>query len=266
MIRHVYKPARPPKHLYRYFDRKGAWLCLNDSTLRFSPPICFDDPFDTNIGIDYKPCDSDLREFYVKMVKEQGRGCTSPSEDQFVQQYLDDLDWGDNILSKAKDNFMQRTLGVACFTELQNDPLMWALYAEKHRGVVIGFDTSHLSPEPETTRRVKYSNTRPVHQTLCGKLNGKELEKSDIWKWQKEWRLSAQLDKCQKKKIGKDTFYVQTLSRASFASATFGCRTPRKFKLEIASRLKGWNLEACKLREMELCSLTYKLKSKRFAI
>jgi hypothetical protein len=247
-------------------DAATAWECLKESTLAFTPPIRFNDPFDTNIAVDYEPNAEDLRKFYVDHVGKAANwsGGVSYSEDQFVAEHLKNPTRFHKVLCYARDSFMENTVGVACFTELPNDPLMWASYADKHRGVLIGFDATH--PDFSEVRFVKYSKTRPVHRRLGAKLDGKEMMKSDVWDWQQEWRLSAALDQCEVRMLAQTPIYVQKVARASFSSITFGCRTSPEFKTATALSLKKFNLEKCELQEMKLCALTYEVKPKAFTI
>jgi hypothetical protein len=253
-----------PNRLYRYMDTGTAWECLNESTLAFTPPNLFNDPFDTNIAVDLALTAEDLRDFYAKHAPEWPGG-VSVSEERFVEMHLEHPERFQKVYLRAKDSFTQHARGVACFTELWNDPLMWAHYADKHRGVMIGFDIEH--PDFSEVRFVDYSNTRPVHRQLGSKLDGKEMVKSDVWEREKEWRLSADLAKCEIRMTATHKpVYVQRLSRDSFASITFGCRTSQEFMTAVALSLKRWNLAECELKEMKLCDFTYELEPKAFRV
>lgn len=254
-----------PDRIYRYMNTATAWECLKESTLAFTPPFRFNDPFDTNIAVDPVVTADDIREFYPKCAAVCPDG---PTEDQVVEAYLKDPALVRNFMAKARDNFMRNSIGVACFTELRPDamnaPLMWAHYADRHHGVVLGFETAHpnlLDIEP-----VDYSGDRPVHRKLGGKLDGKQYMKSKVWGYEQEWRLNATLHQCEVRMIAQTPIYVQTLSRDSFASITFGCRTPPEFKTAVALSLKQWSLAHCKVQEMQLCDLTYELTPKEFII
>ena len=246
-----------PTRLYRYMPAAIAWKCLEESTLAFPPPSSFNDPFDTNIAVDLVLTEEDLRTWYSKNAAGMPGG-NPVSEDRFVEKHLRDPSSFREIHSQARDSWMQNTVGVACFTKLPNDPLMWAHYADKHRGVVIGFDTTH--PDFSRVRHVDYSKARPVHRRLGGKLEDMEMVKSDVWIKEEEWRISAFLADCDIRMEGNNPIYVQTLSRDAFASVTFGCRTAPEFRTAVALSLSRWNLARCELQEMKLCDLTYELK------
>lgn len=249
----------PPPLLYRYLDAAGAWKSLEEATLKFCALSLLNDPFDTNIAVAYEFDEEDSRMLYRKLPTPTNWS----SENQFVEEIRRRPTMGQKILERTRDCFVEFQ-GIACFTENSNDPLMWAHYADKHQGVVIGFHSAHA--DFSQVRRVEYETTRPLHRRLCDKLEGKQMIKSEIWKPVQEWRLSAELKHCQVRMVGSQPIYVQTLSRDSFASVTFGCRTPSNFKTAVALSLKRWNLTKCELQEVELCNLTYELTLKPFTL
>lgn len=253
----------PPALIYRYIDAAGAWECLKGSTLAFTPLSRFNDPFDTNFAIDLHLTAAHLRAYYVKNKEaaKNWRGGVSFSKNQFVEKHLNNPTKFQEIYVRARSSFIEEK-GVACFSELSNDPLMWAHYADKHQGVVIGFNTAH--PDLSNLRRVVYSKKRPAQRQLGGKLNGMEMRKSIIWRREQEWRLSAEIKDCEIRMTALKPIYVQPLSRGSFASVTFGCKTSQEFKIAVAWTLKKWDLENCELQEVQLCDLTYKLKLQPF--
>jgi hypothetical protein len=97
------------------------------------------------------------------------------------------------ILKKNIDIFLN-TKGVACFSETNNNLLMWAHYGGKYKGFCLEFKTEF---EPfEDLRKVKYSENMPVFDTLST-FKYKEYDgvidlvctKSKSWEYEKEWRL-----------------------------------------------------------------------------
>ncbi len=175
----------PPKMLYQYWDAETAWRCLESGTLAFTPPIRFDDPFDTNIAIRLEITEADLREFY----RREDPIVIPVSEDEFVRDHLADPQQAQRHVEGTRDDFMESFLGVACFTELKNDLRMWALYGQKHRGIMFGFDTCHSFFSGQF-RKVDYSNKRPILTRLSEAPSVEQMKsKSEAWEWQREWRI-----------------------------------------------------------------------------
>jgi hypothetical protein len=92
-----------------------------------------------------------------------------------------------------------KTVGILCTGASWDNPVMWAHYGDKHRGVCLGFDIDD-SAEPA---QITYSPHR-----LAGLLDGlgdgqlmteEQLKavlttKFEDWKYEREWRVFASLD------------------------------------------------------------------------
>lgn len=57
-------------------------------------------------------------------------------------------------------DLMSQHAGVLCFGGRYSDPVMWAHYANNHRGMCLVFDPSVL-PE-DALKKVEYTNVRPT--------------------------------------------------------------------------------------------------------
>lgn len=85
-----------------------------------------------------------------------------------------------------------KSIGVACFSTVSDDLLMWAHYAANHTGICIGFDSSHTPFS--TARAVEYAQERPripsirVLQEDELLVRNVLLRKSEHWAYEKEWR------------------------------------------------------------------------------
>lgn len=98
-----------------------------------------------------------------------------------------------NLVSKYREEFIA-TRGVTCFSELNDNQLMWSHYGDKHQGICLEFDTSHKAFEK--CRPVRYRSKIP--QIDCRNLfAGKDLSnlfddlfciKSKDWEYEREWR------------------------------------------------------------------------------
>lgn len=236
-----------PRLLYRYVDSETAWECLKEATLAFVPPIRFNDPFDTNPALDLN-----LR---PEQINALSKHC--PPE------RLDPTRIRQAMLENRID-FMERLIGAACFTEKDNDPLMWAHYGGRHRGVMIGFDAAHS--EFSTIEQVTYSQDRPLVELEGGGVGKKLLIKSDVWEREEEWRMWAELSQCEVKMIRNIPVYVRRFNRNCFASITFGCYADESFVMAVTNSLKRWRLEHCEVRRVQLCDTSYKLIPERIDI
>ena len=88
---------------------------------------------------------------------------------------------------------MAKRYGVLCFSEDKTDLLQWAHYADRHKGVCLGFDVSGSEAK---FGRVQYVAQRfPFPEPLDEAFMWKLLStKSEAWKYEKEWRVFLRLE------------------------------------------------------------------------
>jgi hypothetical protein len=84
-----------------------------------------------------------------------------------------------------------RTTGILCFSADWRDPVVWAHYSDKHRGLCLGFDI----PE-DTGTAVRYVGGRPsIPQHLRAEdATAWIFTKYDKWAYEKEIRCCVSLD------------------------------------------------------------------------
>jgi Protein of unknown function (DUF2971) len=92
------------------------------------------------------------------------------------------------------------TYGVLSLCEHHDNLLMWAHYADYHRGFVIEFDTQNvffgdlnIVKQPSMLGKVEYSDVRPhLSYSTIGRPEAL-LRKSAAWAYEQEWRLIKHL-------------------------------------------------------------------------
>jgi len=95
----------------------------------------------------------------------------------------------DTLRSYKKE--MNEKFGLVCFSDDWVNPLMWSHYAEKHRGICLGFDV-----DTRVLHQVRYVSDRPsleVPPTL-ETAQGLLWTKFRDWSYEREWRAWLQLD------------------------------------------------------------------------
>ncbi|HWM24108.1 MAG TPA: DUF2971 domain-containing protein [Chthoniobacterales bacterium] len=230
-----------PHLLYRYVNTSTAWKCLKNASLAFIPPTRFNDPFDTNPALDFSFREEQLR----ALEKECPPGMT------FDRESIK------GAMLESRKAFMETQIGAACFSSKGNDPLMWAHYGDRHRGVMIGFDATHS--EFSGAEPVSYSKDRPRVYVDDQEVGKKLLVKSGIWEGEGEWRMIANLSQCEVKIVNGTPVYIQQLERNCFASITFGCKAEEAFVVAISNSLHRWQLTHCEVWRVRLCDATYNL-------
>lgn len=202
--------------LYKYmsFARKDFW---NNYQLRFTQPSAFNDPFDSFISNSFLP--------NYLMPENAGFGDMAA------------LFYGiENDMNKSNDDF-----AVFCMSDVWNSVLMWAHYADNHKGFVVGFDVTHPFFELEKafgTRKVTYRKNRP--QFSAADILNEMYYKADIWSYEHEWRLCKDAYKADVIIEGDENIYLFRLPKESIQSVFLGVFMPdsqKEWIYEMASKI-----------------------------
>lgn len=175
--------------LYKYvppYRRDGKLSILDNLRIRFTPFLEMNDPFESFFILE--PLDREL---------EQAKA------DGFLAETIE---------ARMMLEYLNRHLGLLSLSARKDELLLWAHYADNHRGMVIGFDSNHsffqnevhirdrnydvliniTSPGFGSLREVTYQNDRfPI------KLGEDVLEaffyKSQHWQYEEEYRVFRSL-------------------------------------------------------------------------
>ena len=190
-------PERPTT-VYKYESfTVQSLLNLKAQSLYFGSPRNFNDPYDCAITATVRDPSGDevelIRNRYVN-----DKNMPQPMREQFRLLPVDQLkqqlvNGAMNGLADIREKFLN-TKGVTCFSEHNDDLLMWGHYGGQYKGFCLEFSTSK---EPFTKlRQVKYVDVIPqvdIADCMVNKNYDKLLDdlyctKSSFWKYEKEWR------------------------------------------------------------------------------
>lgn len=94
-----------------------------------------------------------------------------------------------SVLRKTKSE-LSKTNGLLCFSKNWKNPLLWGHYADKHKGICLGFDVpnAHLS-------EIKYIRDRPPIPEVIDEPFMKKLllSKFEHWQYEEEYRVYVSL-------------------------------------------------------------------------
>jgi len=174
-------PSRFPSKLYKYVPAARIDI-LKNARVRFTPPVVFNDPFEMLPVLTRVIFASDLESHHLK---------TEQAFNEYVQQaFAEDKTHGETIRAQ---------IGVLSLTAEPGSLLMWAHYADHHRGFAIEFDALHpffhqrqsKDDEFHHVRRVWYKRNRPCTQIESLLSPPTLLTKSVDWRYEREWRMLA---------------------------------------------------------------------------
>lgn len=244
-------------YLYKYTSAQGAFNILQDLTVKWSSPLVFNDPFDSQLNISYGDAG------YLNLIRQQ---IMDEFDNNKTDNHLEDLvnKWflkNEKDLEESKEKWMKYVKWIRIFsmTERNDDLLMWAHYAECHKGAVICFKTGETFENPQ---KVSYSGNVPkIGLTVMDFAEDMSdtkktfdydnfffenlFMKSDHWKYEKEWRCISFVK--NKEDLDKGELYdLFPISNHEIISVYLGCM------MEEEVRGKIMNLAKQKINNIEI--------------
>lgn len=179
----------PPNILYKYFrfdEYKSMDNLFNDKKLYFRRPN-FNDPFDTKINFDINLSLAEKVQFAKKMARYNVKNNNSNYNAEFRKFFkgFSNQSLKENIYKSIQSSTF------LCLSEERSNLLMWAHYADCHKGICVGFDFADVNLfNGIVPLKVNYTQNYP-----CDKLDVENfidnviLTKSKDWAYENEWRL-----------------------------------------------------------------------------
>jgi len=248
----------PPSKLYKYENVSLQTLeNLVNKMIWFSRSEKFNDPYDPAPPYPAELNDDELQiiyDFFSKKID---------GKDESDAMFLKDGKINDEFRSLTTKILRETVtkelnvsdIGIACFSAIHDDFLMWSHYADGHRGFCLEFDSTF---EPfNRAREVVYSETYPLIN-LAAMITKKAakadpyglqkllLTKSFQWGYEKEWRVFSD----------GDTGFVY--DKSALTAVHFGSAMPSKHRELITQLLMGTSTQ---LYEMRKAISAYKIES-----
>lgn len=187
-----------PKIIYKYQNFNSDTLRnLKAQSLYFSSPIKFNDPYDCAISPGVKELSdsevNNIREAYIKKadVPQQVKDQFLSANNHNLRLLLNKI--AEDFTANHRDEFLKNK-GVTCFSEKNDDLLMWSQYGGNYKGFCLAFSTE-FEPFISKMRKVEYRANMPEID-LASVLLEDDYDpfiqlyciKSSSWSYEKEWR------------------------------------------------------------------------------
>ena len=131
--------------------------------------------------------------------------------------------------------------GLLCFSRQWHNPVLWAHYAESHRGLCLGFDV----PD-ELTQAIRYVE-HPIRlkRLDCETANSMLFTKYDHWRYEDEVRMWATLEE----KSGQYFFadFGEKLRLVEIIAGAGSSVTVRRMREALGPRSNGVNIVKARL-------------------
>ena len=175
--------------LYKYVTLDVARIIAITSTLKFTNPSNFNDPFDCNISrLKFDASVSNIDPYVENEIQE-------------IRKRLNDNPGiTDELLERGYETMQKQKLNnssICCFSLIPDNPLMWAHYSDKHKGACLIFDNSikakfiNVDDNSITQSAVDYLPFS-ISNLLENKMEGilkLFATKSTDWKYENEFRF-----------------------------------------------------------------------------
>lgn len=190
-----------PQRIYKYEAFSAQALeNLKAHAIYFGSPMGFNDPYDcATRPLVLRPTEAEvdfIRQHYFskKEMSVQAKRAFESTSSRELQDML--FRAGESAIDSAVAKFMT-SRGVSCFSELNNDLLMWAHYSGKYKGFCLEFSTE-FAPFA-SAKQVQYRQGIP-ETSISPFLVENQLDaavdffciKSQSWSYEKEWRIFHQ--------------------------------------------------------------------------
>lgn len=190
------------EYIYRYkylpFDPDGALKVITQSTIKFSNPADFNDPFDCVPFIDSEDISPhNMRDLLKKVEPNPSRRLQNRGK--YEANLRRDIESG--TFTKKFNN----GIGICCLSRTGLSPLMWAHYANEHHGFLVEFEIpfqGQAQDHPDVIDhhdgylvpfQVIYSKGRPKQdlfpETTKANVDITWLTKSKDWEYEQEERV-----------------------------------------------------------------------------
>lgn len=172
--------ALDKKIIFKYKEISDKCLMyLKEGTIWLSNPKKFNDPFDCLFELD--------EDEFIKSLK------SFPFNHSIMIDHVE-------ILNNYKNNMLNSEF-ICCFSEINNNILMWSHYADNHKGICVAYSTEDLLKAARKHRKrittiltpVYYSDEVEVLSCFSNENISKSAysfqKKASCWSYEKEWRL-----------------------------------------------------------------------------
>lgn len=192
-----------PETLYKYFSFNNfTERIFSHSEVYFPSPKQFNDPFDCKVRVDFRSSPKEQREFLDEMLAKLHPSLTKKQRQPLVKKVLREKTFFNNREIEKFTRNMQDTVdaaGVFCMTELPDNILMWAHYADSHRGFCAEFavaDNRFFGRTIDVNYSSTYIKPHFLHSTPREQVEEILLTKALPWSYEREWRIIDQLKGC----------------------------------------------------------------------
>ncbi|MDH6305936.1 hypothetical protein M2459_002723 [Parabacteroides sp. PF5-5] len=240
-----------PEFLYKYMNLKT--LCdfvLENNTLQFQSPISYNDPYECVANIDINFTYEEAL-YYLSYC--ESTGFIPPNIKEFIA-------FKTSVSLQEKELYFKKMLvdvweksSICCFSEINDEILMWSHYANEHKGVCLKFSLKDDLKFFSMPHRVKYALELPVVNMIRNpqSIIVPIFTKYEKWSYEAECRVFK-----QNENKGKE---YNTFNKSALREIIFGCRVEDFSIKMIKEKVKKQNFPNVSFKKCQVNDKEYKL-------
>lgn len=251
-------PTAPIPRLFKYMSADRLIDTLRRPSIRFTQPAELNDPYECHLTLDRRALLAHYREFRRQSEPgiskaRLGEACAMAEQQLVIDALL---------------HYRERRngLGVVSLSEDPLQLLMWAHYADEHRGAAIELDIAHPALRPQSNGGAEYSDIRKVEYTQ-NKVSGIPTPdtivrvlstKSTEWSYEREWRLVRTLNLTRKH---KDSVYVVDFDLSAIKTIYLGAHFDPKRLKEITDLTSNGDCQKPEILKVDIAPHRFELRT-----
>lgn len=227
-----------PQFIYKYTTiNKFLYETLIRNELWFSSPFDFNDPYDSAIPINL-------------VLESYKRTKGFETDEKFIKDNQEMIVKPIKFGNQLED--LRKTVGVCCFSAIEDNLIMWSHYADNHKGILLKFDVSELQKVFSKIYAVVYSDKikeidyESSPENLLNKLI---TRKSNHWRSEKEIRIIT-------KKRGNYAF-----PKIALKGIRFGLKCDHHQQKDVMSIVKKFGYDHILFTAVSTTNYDYKLST-----
>lgn len=219
LVRYAIEQGQMPRYLYKYWSTSSVIRFLKNHKIMFSKYTAFNDPFECAADIDTNNSAAEWAGYF------RSQGVNAAAIHHLVSTVLSDPQEADQTIKEAVHTTLISS-GVFCMTPKPDNLLMWAHYADEHKGACIKFDLLQDVTTFCFPKKVDYSDDYYSYNYLReqNKASTAIWHKSNDWAYEEEYR------------IVKPTFNgLVEVNPDAVVEVIFGCRCEDEEEIRAAA-------------------------------
>jgi hypothetical protein len=250
---------------------------LVDNLIRFTQPQELNDPFEIRPHIENIASNTFLEDYFKNNIREEMHELYSTynkdvSKELIHQDLIRSLGTPQNKKIFMNDFYkaVSQSMGILSLTSKNNNLLMWAHYANSHKGFVIEFDPineffNQVNDSKEfygRLKEVKYTNTRPniEYFNSVGERYFFDtfLTKSEDWIYEEEYRMLMPLTEATQ--TIEDKIFLYKFPKQAISSIYLGANMTDENKNKIKELVNIPENKHIKIFQARVAEKTFELE------